>query len=153
MGWLEDATGRTLRITPINPLEENATYVVVLTNGIRDSNGNALIPDGQFAIAKTTTPLDPLGSTGALEPVRQLVNAMLAATAGAGVNRDDVVLASQFTVQAVGDALSTISQIVNNPLAPAPTSGSFVPKAPFAAINAALTSGAVLWQGQGSRPA
>ena len=138
---------RTIRITPFNPLEEDTGYVVALSRGIRDGNGNLVVADGQFAAVSGTDPIDPQSSFAALEPVRQRVNFMLNAI-NSDVPREDVTLAFQFRVQGIGDALNTISMVVNNPNAPAPATSGFAPEAPFAAINAALDSGAVLWQGQ-----
>lgn len=142
---------RTIRITPINPLEEDTGYVVALSRGIRDGNQNLVVADGQFAAVTGTDPIDPQSSFAALEPVRQRVNFMLNAI-DAHVPREEVTLAYQFRVQGVGDALNTISMMVNNPAAPAPVSSGFAPRAPFAAINPALDSGAVLWQGSVTVP-
>lgn len=128
----EDASKRTLRITPIKPFDDNASYVLIVTNGIQDTRGNKLIADAQFAAATTTSPFTSTSAFAALEPVRQLVNAMLGAVTAAGVQRDDVVLATQFTVQAIGDTLQTVAQVVG--ASPAPETGGFALKAPLSAL-------------------
>lgn len=92
-------------IVPLVPFDAQASYMVVVTNGVTDVNGNGVIADTQFAVAKSPDPIPAGSATSALEPVRQLVNAMLGAAEGAGVVRDDVVLAYQFTVQSVADSL------------------------------------------------
>ncbi|GAA0203149.1 lipase [Kangiella japonica] len=92
-------------IVPLVPFDAQASYMVVVTNGVTDVNGNSVIADTQFAIAKSPDPIPEGSATSALEPVRQLVNAMLGAAEGAGVARDDVVLAYQFTVQSVADSI------------------------------------------------
>ncbi len=95
----------TIAVVPLRPFEAQASYMVVLTNGITDSNGTPLASDPQFEIVKSPTEIDPSGVTAALEPIRQLVNAMLAAAEGAGSSRDSVVLAYQFTIQSIANSL------------------------------------------------
>lgn len=92
-------------VVPTAPLQPQASYMVIVTNSITDADGNAIIADSQFSVAKSPDPIPEGQATSALEPVRQLVNAMLAAATGAGVERESVVLAYQFTVQSTADAL------------------------------------------------
>ena len=143
-----DGPSGTMRITPINPVAENGSYLVVLTNGIKDARGLNIIADSQFEVLKGRNPIASSSSLFALEPLRQVLNPAFAALeADKGLARENVTLAMQFNVQGVGDVLSTVMQVVNNPQAPAAATSGFAPKAPFSALNAALTSGAVLWQG------
>lgn len=93
----------TLAVVPLKPFEAQASYMVVLTNGLQDSTGTALTGDSAYNLAKLQTPLE--GATAALEPVRQLVDAMLNAAETVGVAREDAILSYQFTVQSVADTL------------------------------------------------
>lgn len=105
-------------IVPLRPLAPQGTYVVALTNGIADSNGNALVPDGQYAVVKTRNPLDPSGATGGLEPVRQLVNYMEdAVSAFSQINRDDIVLTMQFTTVATAEVMETVKLVGDGTIA------------------------------------
>lgn len=138
-------------VVPLRPLEAQASYMVIVTNGITDANGNATIADSQFAIAKSPDPIPEGSSTSGLEPVRQLVNAMLGAAEGAGVNRDNVVLAYQFTVQSTADSLvASKGFYLDSPLATAGGS-SFsslnTDTTPFTSIGAAN-----LYKGQVTLP-
>lgn len=99
------ASGATsLAIIPTVPFEQQAGYMVVLTNALMDSDGLPLLTDSQYAIAKHPAPIDAGSSVAALEPVRQLVNAMESAAAAVdgGPSRDSIILSYQFTVQSVG---------------------------------------------------
>ncbi len=130
-------------VVPLAPLEPQASYMVVVTNGITDVNGNAIISDTQFSIAKSTVPIPEGSATAALEPVRQLVNAMLGAAEGAGVVRDDVVLAYQFTVQSVADSLVASQGFYVDAQSPFATAGAssfsslMTDTTPFTGIGAA----------------
>ncbi len=91
----------TVAIIPLKPLTAQASYVVVVTDAISDSNGNAIQADGQYVIAKGTTPI-----TSALEPIRQLTSQLESVMAAAGVNRSSIVLSMQFTVQSIGNTIA-----------------------------------------------
>lgn len=143
-----DGPSGTLRITPINPLAENGSYLVVLTKGIKDTRGLNIISDSQYEGIKGTTPIESYSPFAALEPLRKAINPALTALEALGLSRNNVALTMQFNVQGVGDVFSTLSQIVNNPAAPAPASGSFTTIVPsIHLLNPALSSNAALFQG------
>ena len=138
------ATSATsVAVIPTAPFEAQASYMVVVTNGITDVNGNALISDPQFLISKSPDPIPAGVPTSGLEPVRQLVNAMLAAASGAGVDADSIVLAYQFTVQSIADSLVAAKRFyIDFPFsqgaAPASSFSSlFTDTTPFTGIGAA----------------
>ncbi len=117
-----DPTNRTLVLVPLQPLEELKTYMVVLTNGLRDTAGNDVTPDQTYFLAKRTAPLvdaagnstDPLLPTAtarALEPLRQLTNAQEASAAAAGVNRASIVLSWAATTQGVTIPLRALRSV------------------------------------------
>ncbi len=129
----------TVAIVPLKPFEPQASYMVVLTNGIKDQNGNRVIPDGQYAVAKTESPLS--GVTAALEPVRQLVNAMenAAVAFDQNLSKDEIVLSFQFTIQSISNSLMAAKQVYIDP-APAPStsfSSLMTDTTPFTGIGAA----------------
>jgi len=116
-----DASGATLAIVPTKPLEQLTSYLVVLTNGIRDARGNDATPDQVYSFTKRTSPLcangastDPLLPTAtacALEPLRQLTNSHLAAAAVAGINRDSVVSSWVFTTQSITPVMQAVRSV------------------------------------------
>ena len=98
-----------LEITPTTALAPETSYMVVLTNGITDTDGAAAAPSATFAeleqdIAAGTTPSDPT-----LAQVEPLFGAMLQAAAGAGIDPSSVVLAWSFSTQSEGAVLSHIA--------------------------------------------
>jgi hypothetical protein len=116
-----DSTGRSFAIVPIKPLKQLTSYMALVTNGVRDANGNDATPSQTYFLTKRTSPLcvggvsqDPLlpASTAcALEPLRQLTGSQLAAAAGAGVNRDSVVLSWVATTQSITPVLQAVRSI------------------------------------------
>ena len=77
-----DATGKTIAIVPTKPLEELSSYMAVVTDDVKDANGNDATPDQTYFLTQRTSPLctggvstDPLlpnATACALEPLRQL---------------------------------------------------------------------------------
>jgi hypothetical protein len=117
-----DATGRTLAIIPTVPLKQLTSYLVVLTDGIRDGRGNDATPDHQtYFLAKRSSPLcvsgqstDPLipnANACALEPLRLLTNSQLAAASARGIARDDVVVSWVFTTQSITPIMQAVQSV------------------------------------------
>jgi dienelactone hydrolase len=116
-----DPTGRTLAVIPTAPLKQLTSYMVVLTNGIRDARGNDATPDQAYFLAKRTSPLcvngqstDPLlpsATACALEPLRQLTNAQEAAAAARGIPRDRIVFSWVATTQGITPVLQAARSI------------------------------------------
>ncbi len=116
-----DTTGRTLAIIPTQPLQQLTSYLVVLTDGIRDSKGNDATPDQTYFLSKrasplcvggqSTEPLLPAATACALEPLRQLTNSHLAVAGAAGIVRDDVVLSWVFTTQSITPVMQAVRSV------------------------------------------
>ena len=115
------ATGLTgIAILPTVPFEQQASYMVVVTNQLMDMDGLPVLHDSQYAIAKTTSPIDPASETGALEPVRVLVNFMedAAAAFAGGPAKSDIIMSFQFTVQSVGAVMNSAKlSLIDGPIA------------------------------------
>ena len=121
-----DSSGRTLAIVPTKPLQQLASYLVVLTDSITDNAGNDATPDQTYFLAKRTSPLctngastDPLlpnATACALEPLRQLTNSQEAAANAAGIAPSDIVLSWVATTQAITPVLGAVqARIVQTP--------------------------------------
>lgn len=113
-----DTSGRTLAVIPTTPLKQLTSYLVLMTNGIRDAAGTPATPDQTYFLAKRTSPLcvngastDPLlpaASACALEPLRQLTNSHLGAAVARGIDPDAVVSSWVFTTQSITPVLQAV---------------------------------------------
>ncbi len=116
-----DTTGRTLAIIPTQPLQQLTSYLVVLTNDIRDARGNDATPDQTYFLSKRTAPLCvngqstepllPAATACALEPLRQLTNSHLGAAAAAGISPDKVVVSWVFTTQSITPVMQAVRSV------------------------------------------
>ena len=112
----------TIILTPQVPLLENTTYVVIVTSGIIDTNGNPLSSNAQLSLLKDinplidangnpTTTIIPAANAAGLEPVRQGMQAgWLAAENITGLSRRDIPLAY---IYETADLHNEITNLVN----------------------------------------
>src|SRR5690606_18660038 len=98
----EDVGGTSaIRILPLKPLNPNKRYIVLITKGVKDVNGDPIIQDPVYN--NITDPSASLLSS-ALAPVRNLVNKLwepialkYTAALGAPITEDDIALTYSFT--------------------------------------------------------
>ncbi|BBP42285.1 alpha/beta fold hydrolase [Thiosulfativibrio zosterae] len=121
--------GKTLVILPLKPLAAKSSYMVAITNALKDTDGNAAISGATYAYLKLTTPLIdannlsvvpglPNSSAVSLEPVRQFTQAQLGyAVAMGGLSRDEIIMTSSFSTQSIDDVLDkAITGVTNSSL-------------------------------------
>jgi hypothetical protein len=125
------ASGGNVAILPLKPLKELTAYMAVLTNGIKDLDGNDSTPSQLYYITKRTNPLvdaqgnitEPLAQE--LDPslallfegVRRIHNTHLSAAASVGIDPDDVTL----SWTAITQAITPVTKVVRSLAQPAPT--------------------------------
>jgi hypothetical protein len=122
------AEGGVLAIVPIQPLKEMTTYMAVLTNDIKDVDGNDATPSATYNLSKSRTPwvdengnsvnpLIPDASAPTLELLRQITLSMELSAAAAGVNPDDIILSWTARTQSITPVMKHLRSIAQ----PAPT--------------------------------
>ena len=112
-----------IALLPTVPLAPSTRYLVVVTTGVTGANGMALAPTLQYGLTAGQTPLT--GAAAALEPVRQLTQAQLAAAGSQGIAPEDVAISFSFRTQSIRPALQAAEdQATARPLVLAPTGQS-----------------------------
>jgi len=122
------ATPSVVAIIPLKPLPELSSFMAVLTNDIKDVDGNDATPDQTYFLTKrrtpwvdengnSTYPLIPDATAQSLEPQRQITQSMEGAAASAGMNPDDIILSWTVQTQSVTPVLKNLRSIAK----PAPT--------------------------------
>jgi Bacterial virulence factor lipase N-terminal/Platelet-activating factor acetylhydrolase, isoform II len=121
-----DSGGATLEIVPLVPLTPssggtNVGYLVVLTNGILDVDGNAATPDADYAAIMTALAEDPAETPAeitcpsitntSLNGICRLTGAHLAIAGGVGIDTSTIVLTFSFSTQATADTMSFATQL------------------------------------------
>ncbi len=122
------ASGNTLAIIPTSPLMEMTTYMAVLTNGIRDTQGNDATPDTTYFLSKragswvdasghSTDQLIDDASAASLEGLRQMTLGHETAAASMGIDPADIILSWTAQTQSITPVLKNLRSIAR----PAPT--------------------------------
>ncbi|MBA3562661.1 MAG: alpha/beta fold hydrolase, partial [Gammaproteobacteria bacterium] len=103
-----DSNDSILELTPLGPLNEKSGYLVVLTDGIRSSDGTAAVPDNVFqtikdALADGATLPDPT-----LDAIKQLTGAHFAIASAVGIDPASIVSSFSFSTQSNTDVMLAV---------------------------------------------
>lgn len=105
-----DSGGSTLEIMPLKPLvpstgASNVGYLIILTDGLRDVDGNAATPDANYATIKAALPTCASITNASLNGICLLTGAHLQIAGAVGVNPANVVLTFSYSTQNTRDSL------------------------------------------------
>jgi len=165
-----DGAGTQLVIQPTHPLDAssgatNIGYIVLLTNGIKDTSGNVAMPDTDYATVRNAALADLL--SGATSPtcasvtdaklngICRLTFGHLAIAAQGGLNPAGVVLSFSFSTQSTLDTLNVLWQVYQatpvvpgNVLAPGAIVAAGTGKTTHDLLGAASPGLADIWLGR-----
>jgi hypothetical protein len=99
---------KVLALVPQKPLKESSSYLVILTNGIKDPAGKVAQASSAYSLARSSTPLTGT-DFAVLEPLRQLINNMEDMAASTGVDKSKIVLSWSFTTQSTTVVLKQVA--------------------------------------------
>ncbi len=100
--YVSQAKGDTIAIVPLKPLQPKHSYLLVVTNQIKDDAGRSIMPSSTYALVKQDINTHPLGSESQLQ-LQGLINMYEATAATAGVDPASIVYSGVFTTQSVTD--------------------------------------------------
>lgn len=111
------SNGNNIAVQPLQPLTPStaaqaSVYMVVVTNGVRDTDGARVSKDKEYIFASEETPFPPATTPPMLLQLQALINAQLNNfDLEPNADRDNVVVSYTFTVQSVGASLGTVLAI------------------------------------------
>ena len=105
-----DSGGATLEILPLRPLTPstaatNVGYLIILTDGLQDMNGNAATPDSDYLTIKNALPTCATITNVSLNGICLLTGAHLQIAGAVGVPAANIVLTFSYSTQATRDSL------------------------------------------------
>ncbi len=101
----EDASGATLRVRPLRPLDPSTTYMVVVTDELRGSNGARVASSPAYRQLVQTFSVQ--------SPVIVALQSMQAAAATQGIRASRIVVSFTFTTQSIGAVLNVLHASAN----------------------------------------
>lgn len=96
--------GNAVAVVPLKPLKAKTGYLVVLTDGLKDSLGRSVGASSTYRLVKQDLATKPLGSASQRQ-LQGLVNSFEAALAAAGVAPESVIYSGAMTTQSTADVL------------------------------------------------
>ena len=126
-----DQASGAVSLAPIWPLKPHHKYVVVVTKGVKDSNGKSIEPDKVFYLLERENALvDANGHSATallddataqqLEYLRQAMKPIFDFLTQIGITRDDIAIAFTFTTQGIYDDFMVLKQQLDAMPAPSP---------------------------------
>ncbi len=134
-----DPLQTTLVIVPLKPLKPDTSYYTVITNSLKDANGDSVTPSAIYSLAKSSTAKYvndagvsqltgvPDASAQTLESLRQLISAseFTVDFAKEDLAATNIVVSWSFTTQSVGKTLATVRSLAASS-SPATSLSAFV---------------------------
>ncbi|WP_144391314.1 hypothetical protein [Pleionea sediminis] len=104
-------SGNTAGVVPLRPLEQRTTYMIIMTDGIMDTQGLPVLSDYPYDLVSSEDPIvipdDYEGDATyeGLAALQGLVNQIENVAAAGGVEKDSIISSFTFTTQSVGTVL------------------------------------------------
>ena len=127
------ATADSLILQPTQPLAPNTTFLVLLTDGLQDTDGAALGRSLTYGLLAGETDL----TVAPLDTLQAITRSNLAIGEAVGVPSDSVVLSFSFNTQSIRETLQAVSDATTTQ--------------PFTAVSVPNTTTATLAAGAGGR--
>jgi len=109
--FVTQKSGDNVIFVPIKPLKAETTYVMVMTNNLRDNNGKAIAGSSTYELARQDINTLPLGNAEQLG-LQAAINSYEAAVVAAGVDSDTIIYSAAMTTQSTTRVLSTLKSLM-----------------------------------------
>ncbi|MBA6296523.1 VolA/Pla-1 family phospholipase [Colwellia sp. MB02u-9] len=109
--FVTQKSGDNVLFVPIQPLKAETTYVMVMTNNLRDNNGKAVAGSSTYELARQDINTLPLGNESQLG-LQGAINSYEAAVIAAGVDSDTIIYSAAMTTQSTTRVLSTVKSLM-----------------------------------------
>ncbi|PKH89302.1 VolA/Pla-1 family phospholipase [Colwellia sp. Bg11-28] len=114
--FVAQAKGNSIAIVPMKPLKGKTTYVVALTNNLKDNNGKSVAASITYDLVRQDIATKPLATASQLQ-LQGLVNSFENAIVSAGADKDSLIYTFAMTTQSTVDVLFTVKKLLAAPLA------------------------------------
>jgi len=111
--FVTQASGNSVAVVPLKPLKGKTTYILALTNNLKDNNGKAVAGSTTYEAVRQDITTHPL-ATEAQKGLQGVVNTYEAAITAAGADKDALIYTMAFTTQSTVDVLATTKALMAN---------------------------------------
>ncbi|MFN6263621.1 MAG: VolA/Pla-1 family phospholipase [Chromatiaceae bacterium] len=117
------AVGNSVAVIPLKPLKAATTYILVLTNNLKDSEGRSVAPSTTYELVKQDLATMPLGSE-AQRALQGVINSFENAVSTQSIAKNSIIYTAAITTQSTANVLATVKQL----MLPSPLNGNNPPK-------------------------
>ena len=114
--FIAQAKGNSIAVVPLKPLKGKTTYVIALTDNLKDSNGKAVAASVTYDLVRQDIATNPLATESQLM-LQGLINSFESAIVTAGAEKDSIIYTFAMTTQSTVDVLFTVKKLLAAPLA------------------------------------
>ncbi|WNC69856.1 hypothetical protein RI845_06870 [Thalassotalea nanhaiensis] len=138
--------GGSLAIIPLKPLKPKTSYIVALTNKLKDTNGNSIDGSPTYNLIKQDVTEFPHSDPDLLG-LQQLTNSYENIAEGFGLVKDEIIYTMTMTTQSTVDSSQVTKQLLAASLNPAtalfPTPAVTVEATPYSAADILIAGGLI----------
>lgn len=98
-------------VIPTQPLKAETTYIMMMSNNLRDNNGKAIAASSTYELARQDINTLPLGNESQLG-LQAAINSYEAALVSAGVDSNTIIYSAAMTTQSTTRVLSTVKSLM-----------------------------------------
>jgi Pla-1/cef family extracellular lipase len=109
--FVTQKSGNSIVVVPMKPLKAETTYIMVMTNNLRDNNGKAVAGSSTYELVRQDLETLPLGSASQLA-LQATINSYETAVVAAGVDSETIIYSAAMTTQSTMRVLSTVKAVM-----------------------------------------
>lgn len=111
--FVAQASGNSIAIVPIKPLKGKTSYILALTNNIKDNKGKSVAGSITYDLVRQNISTHPL-ATDAQKGLQAVINSYESAIVTAGADKDSLIYTMALTTQSTVDVLATTKALMAN---------------------------------------
>ena len=114
--FITQASGNSVAFVPLKPLKSKTSYIITLTNSLRDNLGNPIAGSSTYESVRQDINTKPLATPTQLG-LQGVINSYEAAVVAGGVDSETIIYTMAMTTQSTTDVLFTAKSLLAAPLA------------------------------------
>jgi len=117
--YVTKVSGDNVAVIPLKPLKADTTYLLALTNNLKDSSGSSVDGSSSYNLVKQDINTLPL-ITDAQLALQGLINSFESVISTQGIAKENIIYSMAMTTQSVGNVTSVAKQLLLTGLSATP---------------------------------
>ena len=113
--YISQASGNSVALVPLKPLKGKTTYIVALTDSLKDNLGHPIASSTTYELVRQDINTKPLASESQLG-LQGVINSYEFAVVNAGVSKENIIYTMAMTTQSTTDVLFAAKSLLAAPL-------------------------------------